>query len=68
MQTAEKLIPVESDVNQYITKDRFMLDNDIADLFKKFNIKALLSSANIKKRTGHPTNRIVFDLFLIPFH
>ena len=67
MQTVDNLIPVESDVNQYMKKNRFMLDNDIADLFKKFNIKALLSSANIKKRTGHPTNRIVFDLFFIPF-
>lgn len=27
MQTVELLIPIESDVNQYIKKNRFMLDN-----------------------------------------
>jgi len=67
MQTTENLIPVESDVNQYVEKNKAILDNDIADLFKKFKIKSLLSSAKIKKRTGQPTNIIVFDLFLIPF-
>ena len=67
MQNTENLLPVESDVNQFITKDRFMFDNDISDLFKTFKIKSLLHSANIKKRAGHPTNRIVYDLFFIPF-
>lgn len=67
MQHNENLLPVESDVNQYINQDRFMFDNDVSDLFKKFSIKSLLNYANIKKRTGHPTNRIVYDLFFIPF-
>lgn len=67
MQNTENLLPVESDVNQFIFKDRFMFDNDISDLFKTFKIKSLLHSANIKKRAGHPTNRIVYDLFFIPF-
>jgi hypothetical protein len=67
MQTTENLIPIESDVNQYINKNKAVLDNDIVDLFKKFKIKSLLSSASIKKRTGHSTNEIVFSLFFIPF-
>ncbi|MCH7733396.1 MAG: transposase [Candidatus Marinimicrobia bacterium] len=67
MQNTENLLPVESDVNQYLHQDRFMFDNDVSDLFKKFRIKSLLNYANIKKRTGHPTNRIVYDLFFIPF-
>ena len=67
MQTTENSMPVESDVNQYIEKNKAVLDNDIADLFKKFKIKSLLNSANIKKRTRHSTNGIVFDLFFIPF-
>ena len=56
MQNTENLLPVESDVNQYLHQDRFMFDNDVSDLFKKFRIKSLLNYANIKKRTGHPTN------------
>jgi len=66
MQSTKNLLPVESDVNQYLQQDRFMFDNDVSDLFKRFKIKSLLNYANIKKRTGHPTNRIIYDLFFIP--
>ena len=67
MQTEENVIPVESDVNQYLKKSRFMLDNDIEYLFKKFNIRKLLHISNINKRTGQTTENLIFDLFFIPF-
>lgn len=67
MQTTENLIPVESDVNRYLHKDQFMFDNDIADLFDKFHINALLKQCGIKKRTGQPADRLVFDLIFVPF-
>jgi hypothetical protein len=67
MRFDNNLIPVESDVNQFLSEDRSLLDNHIADLFKDFNISGLLSSCNIKKRCGHSVPRIVFDLFFIPF-
>ena len=44
-----------------------MLYNNIEDLFKKFNIRTLLHKCNIKKRTGQPTDSLVFDLFFISF-
>lgn len=67
MQTNEKLISVESDVNDYLNKKHSMFDNDIVEVFKKFNIRTLLNRNNIKKRCGRPTEYIIFELFLIPF-
>ena len=67
MQVESNLIPVESDVNLFLSKERSLLDNDIADLFKSFNLSVLLRDSNIKKRCGHPVTRIVYDLFLLPF-
>ena len=61
------LIPVESDVNQFLAKEQFMLDTEIAELFKEFKIGSLLKVCHIRKRTGHPVNKIIFDLVNIPF-
>jgi len=67
MQVDDNLIPVESDVNQFLSKERTLLDNDISDLFKEFKFHRLLKDCNIKKRCGHSVPRIVYDLFFVPF-
>jgi hypothetical protein len=67
MQDYDNLIPVESDVNQFLSKERNLLDTDIADLFKEFKLAKLLRACKIKKRCGHPLPRIVYDLFMVPF-
>ncbi len=67
MRADSNLIPVESDVQQYIESPKIILDNDLALAFKELGLSSLLSSAKIKKRTGHCVNRIVYDLILIPF-
>ena len=63
----DNLIPVESDVNQFLSKERGLLDSDVADLFKEFKLAKLLRACNIKKRCGHSVPRIVYDLFFVPF-
>jgi len=67
MQVDDNLIPVESDVNQFLSKERALLDTDIADLFNEFKLSKLLKDCNIKKRCGHSVPRIVYDLFFVPF-
>ena len=67
MQGYDNLIPVESDVNQFLSKERGLLDTEIADLFTEFKLANLLRACNIKKRCGHSVPRIVYDLFFIPF-
>lgn len=67
MQLEDNLIPVGSDVNQFLSKERALLDTDIADLFKEFKLSGLLRDCNIKKRCGHSVPRIVYDLFFVPF-
>ncbi len=67
MRAESNLIPVASDVQQYIENPKIILDNDLALAFKELRISSLLNSAKIKKRTGHCVNRIVYDLILIPF-
>lgn len=67
MRAESNLIPVESDVNQFLSKERFMLDSEIADVFKEFKIGSHLKACHIKKRTGHAVDKIVFDLVNIPF-
>ena len=67
MRDENNLIPVESDVNQFLNEERSMLDTDIAVVFKEFNIARLFKTCNIKKRCGHCATRIVFDLVQIPF-
>lgn len=67
MHVDDNLIPVESDVNQFLSKERALLDSDIADLFKEFKLSGLLRECNIKKRCGHSVPKIVYDLFFVPF-
>ena len=67
MQADLNLIPVKSDVNQFMEKERFMLDNDFQEFFSEFKIASLLKSCNIRKRSGHPVPKIIFDLVNIPF-
>jgi hypothetical protein len=67
MRADSNLIPVESDVNQFLSKERFMLDTQIADVFKEFKIGTHLKACQIQKRTGHAVDRIVYDLVNIPF-
>ena len=67
MQAKENIIPIDSDVQKYLNAGQIILDNDVATAFKELRIATLLNAGKIKKRTGHCVNRIVFDLFLIPF-
>lgn len=67
MQVYDNLIPVESDVNQFLSKERSLLDTDISDLFKEFKLSRLLKDCNIRKRCGYSVPRIVYDLFFVPF-
>lgn len=64
---AENFIPVESDVNIYMEKELFMFDSTIAKVFKELKIKSLLGKANIQKRCGVSVDKVVYDLFHIPF-
>lgn len=67
MQYQDNLLPIESDVKQYLDKELIMFDTHIADMFKELKISSLLKSCNIKKRTGHSVDRIIYDLFMLPF-
>ena len=67
MQDHNNLLPIDSDVKQYLDKKLVMFDTHIADVFKELKIASLLKSCNIKKRTGHSVDRIMYDLFMVPF-
>ncbi len=67
MSSTQAIIPVSSDVDQFLSTEKSMLDTDIVDLFKQFNIASLLRGVDIKKRAGHAPIKLLFDLFLIPF-
>ena len=67
MRAKENIIPIDSDVQKYLNDGQIILDNDVATAFKELRIATLLNAGKIKKRTGHCVNRIVFELFLIPF-
>jgi len=64
---AGNFIPVESDVNIYMKKELFMLDSTIAQVFKELKINSLLRKANIQKRCGVSVDKVVYDLFHVPF-
>ena len=53
--------------NIYMKKELFMFDSTIAEVFKELKINSLLSKANIQKRCGIPVNKVVYDLFHVPF-
>ena len=64
---AKNFIPVKSDVNIYMEKELFMFDSTTAKVFKELKIKSLLAKANIQKRCGVLVDKVVYDLFHIPF-
>ena len=64
---AGNFIPVESDVNIYMKKELFMFDSTIAKVFKELKINSLLRKANIQKRCGVSVDKVVYDLFHVPF-
>ena len=64
---AENFIPIQSDVNIYMDKELFMFDSTIAEVFKELKINSLLDKANIQKRCGVSVDKIIYDLFHIPF-
>ena len=67
MRAQANIIPIDSDVQKYLNDSAIILDNDIAAAFKELRIAILLKTGEIKKRTGHCVNRIVFELVMIPF-
>ena len=67
MQEQNNLLPIDSDVKQYLDKELSMFDTHIADLFKELKLSSLLKSCKIKKRAGHSVDKIIFDLFMVPF-
>jgi hypothetical protein len=67
MQDQNNLLPIDSDVKQYLDKRLVMFDTQIADVFKELKISSFLKSCNIQKRTGHSVDRIMYDLFMVPF-
>jgi len=67
MRAKDNIMPIDSDVQKYLNDSAVILDNDIAAAFKELRIATLLKAGEIKKRTGHCVNRIVFELLLIPF-
>ena len=48
-------------------KELFMFDSTIAKVFKELKINSLLRKANIQKRCGISVDKVVYNLFHIPF-
>ena len=48
-------------------KELFMFDSTIVKVFKELKINSLLRKANIQKRCGISVDKIVYDLFHVPF-
>ena len=67
MEDHDNLLPIDSDVKQYLDKKLVMFDTQIADVFNQLKIFSFLKPCNIKKRTGHSVDRIIYDLFMVPF-
>lgn len=59
--------PVKSDVHIFIEKEQSMFDSTISEVFYDLKISQLLNRANIKKRCGISTIKVVYDLFHVPF-
>ena len=64
---ANKFTPLKSDVHIFIEKEQSMFDSTISEVFHDLKISQLLNKANIKKRCGISTTKVVYDLFHIPF-
>ena len=64
---ANKFSPVKSDVHILLEQKHPMFDTAISKVFTELKISKLLRNANIEKRTGITTVKVVYDLFHIPF-
>ena len=64
---ANKFSPLKSDVHILLEKKQPMFDTAISKVFSELKISKLLCNANIEKRTGITTVKVVYDLFHIPF-
>lgn len=64
---ANDFSPVKSDVHIFIEKEQSMFDSTISEVFHDLKISQLLNRANIKKRCGISTIKVVYDLFHVPF-
>ncbi|OFZ57192.1 MAG: hypothetical protein A2328_00040 [Bdellovibrionales bacterium RIFOXYB2_FULL_36_6] len=64
---ANKFSPIKSDVHIFLEQKQPMFDTAISKVFSELKISKLLRDANIEKRTGIATVKVVYDLFHIPF-
>lgn len=64
---AKKFTPIKSDVHILLEQKQPMFDTAISKAFTDLKISRLLHNANIEKRTGITTTKVVYDLFHIPF-
>jgi hypothetical protein len=64
---AKNFTPIKSDVHLFLEQKQPMFDTAISKAFTDLKISKLLSNANIEKRTGIPTTKVLYDLFHIPF-
>ena len=64
---ANKFSPIKSDVHIFLEQKQPMFDTAISKIFTELKISKLLCNANIEKRTGVTTIKVLYDLFHIPF-
>lgn len=64
---AKEFSPVKSDVHILLEQKQPMFDTAVSKIFTELKIAKLLCNANIEKRTGITTVKVVYDLFHIPF-
>lgn len=64
---AKEFSPIKSDVHIFLEQKQPMFDTTISKVFKELKISKLLHNANIEKRTGTSTEKVLYDLFHIPF-
>jgi hypothetical protein len=57
---ANNFSPVKSDVHMFIEKEQSMFDSTISEVFHDLKISQLLNRANIKKRCGISTIKVVY--------
>lgn len=64
---AKNFSPIKSDVHILLEQKQPMFDTAISKAFKDLKISQLLHNANIEKRSGIATTKVIYDLFHIPF-
>jgi hypothetical protein len=65
--TTHSLIPVDSDVNEFMQDTIVGFDSYVSSAFKELNIKGLLSKSGIVKRSGLSADKMFFNMIQIPF-